>query len=430
MDRMVDNSRPEVLAVVQARGGSKSLPRKNLRTLAGYPLIAYSIAAGLAAKGVTRLIVSTDDPEIAAVSRDYGAEVPFLRPAELAQDDTPDLPLFQHALRWLEDNEGYRPDIVVQLRPTSPLRPAALIDTAIEKLSTCSEADCVRGVTIASQNPYKMWRVNDANGLLYPLLAGEFHEPYNMPRQHLPKAYWQTGHIDAIRYETIVVKKSLTGERVLPLMIDRIYCIDIDTELDWRYAEWLLTTEAVLTVKPQGRATGANAPRAVPLPPRIDLVVLDFDGVLTDNRVWVTEDGVEAVACNRSDGMGLAMLCAAGIEVVVLSTEVNPVVAARCRKLGLAYLQGVQDKEASLRTLAAERKVDLTQAIYVGNDLNDLGCMRMVGCSVAVADAHPAVVQAADWVLHKAGGRGAVRELCELITAAIGNRSRSHEQSS
>jgi N-acylneuraminate cytidylyltransferase len=394
--------------------------------LAGHPLIAYSITAGLTARGVTRLIVSTDDAEIAAISRDYGAEVPFLRPAELAQDDTPDLPLFQHALRWLEDHDGYRPDIVVQLRPTSPLRPVGLIDDAIEKLCACPEADCVRGVTIPSETPYKMWRLNEANGFLQPLLTDEFHEPYNMPRQRLPKVRWQTGHIDAIRYETIAVKKSLTGDRVLPLMIDRLYCVDIDTELDWRYADWLLTTEAILTVKPISRTPVANAPRALPLPSRIGLLVLDFDGVLTDNRVWVTEDGNEAVVCNRSDGMGLARLRACGIEVVVLSTETNPVVAARCRKLGVPCLQGLKNKEVSLRTLAAERRVDLTQVIYVGNDLNDLACMRIAGCGVAVADAHPEVVQAADWVLHKAGGRGAVRELCDLIMTSIGNGRKNH----
>lgn len=417
---MVDSRRPEVLAVVQARGGSKSLPRKNIRTLAGHPLIAYSIAAGLAAHHVTRLVISTDDPEIAAIARDYGAEVPFLRPAELAQDETPDLPLFQHALHWLQDRQGYRPDIIIQLRPTSPLRPAGLIDDAVEKLCACPEADCVRSVTVPGQNPYKMWRKNDANGFLHPLLPGEFREPYNMPRQHLPAVYWQTGHIDAILYATIAAKHSLTGDRVLPLLIDRLYCIDIDTELDWKYAEWLLTTGAVHTVRPNKGTTSTRTPGALPLPPHVGLLVLDFDGVLTDNRVWVTEDGVEAVACDRGDGMGLAMLRACGVEVVVLSTETNPVVTARCRKLGVSCWQGIQGKEASLRALIEARKVNFAHVIYVGNDVNDLGCMRLAGCSVAVADAHPRVLQAADWVLQKAGGRGAVRELCDLIMTTVG----------
>ena len=241
---MVISSSPEVLAIVQARGGSKSLPRKNIRSFAGHPLIAYSIAAALAAKKVSRLIVSTDDDEIAAIAQTYGAAVPFLRPLELAQDHSCDLTLFQHALHWLEEHEGYKPDMVVQLRPTSPLRPVELIDQAIDKLLHYPEVDCVRSVTPPNQNPYKMWRDGE-DGLLKPLMTGEFDEPYNMPRQHLPKVYWQTGHIDVIRSKTISFKNSMTGDKVLPILVDRLYCVDIDNEDDWIYAEWLLAHKAI-----------------------------------------------------------------------------------------------------------------------------------------------------------------------------------------
>ena len=133
MDRVVN--RPEVLAIVQARGGSKGLPRKNLRLLRGHPLVAYSIASGLAARSITRVIMSTDDEEIAEVARQYGAEVPFMRPAELADDDTPDFPLFEHALAWLAEHEDYRPETVVQLRPTTPLRPRGMLDEAVRHLA-------------------------------------------------------------------------------------------------------------------------------------------------------------------------------------------------------------------------------------------------------------------------------------------------------
>ena len=181
MDRVV--KRLEVLAVVQARGGSKGVPRKNLRLLKGHPLIAYSIASGLAATSVTRLLLSTDDEEIAAVGRSYGAATPFLRPSELAQDDTPDLPVFQHALTWLQQNENYRPDVVVQLRPTTPLRPKGLIDQAVAVLCETPDTDSVRGVVIPKQNPYKMWRPA-SNGYMSPLVKTDFFEQYNMsPRQ-------------------------------------------------------------------------------------------------------------------------------------------------------------------------------------------------------------------------------------------------------
>jgi N-acylneuraminate cytidylyltransferase len=229
----------EVLALIPARGGSKSIPRKNIRPFAGQPLIAYSIAAARAAHTVTRVVVSTDDEELAAVSRRFGAETPFLRPAEFSQDHTPDLPVFQHALGWLEEREGYRPDIVVQLRPTSPLRRVRHIDEAVCRLLERPDADAVRTVCIPFQNPFKMWQIG-ADGLMHPLLKTQFAEPYNLPRQVLPDVYWQTGYVDAAWSATILEKNSMTGEYILPLVIDAGDWIDIDTPDDWRRAERLL----------------------------------------------------------------------------------------------------------------------------------------------------------------------------------------------
>ncbi|HNK64164.1 MAG TPA: acylneuraminate cytidylyltransferase family protein, partial [Anaerolineales bacterium] len=159
-----------VLAIIPARGGSKGIPRKNIRNFAGYPLLAWSIAAAKRSELVTRIIVSTDDEEIAAVAREWGAETPFLRPAELAQDKSTDLPLFEHALHWLHENENYHPEIIVQLRPTSPIRPQSIVDDAIRILLKHAEADCVRGVVPAGQNPFKMWRFQDDDQPLSPLL--------------------------------------------------------------------------------------------------------------------------------------------------------------------------------------------------------------------------------------------------------------------
>lgn len=231
----------QILAIIPARGGSKSIPRKNILPFAGHPLVAYSIAAGLAAKTVTRVIVSTDDEEIAAISRCYGAETPFTRPAEYSQDQTPDLPVFQHALNWLAEHEDYRPEIIVQLRPTSPFRRVAHIDEAVHRLLAYPEADAVRTVCIPFQNPYKMWRL-DTSGFMRPLLETEFAEPYNMPRQALPDVYWQTGYVDAAWAKTILTKNSMTGDHILPLVIDPSQWIDIDSPDDWRRAERLLET--------------------------------------------------------------------------------------------------------------------------------------------------------------------------------------------
>ena len=322
--------RPEILAVVQARGGSKGLPRKNLRLLRGHPLVAYSIASALAARSITRVIMSTDDEEIAHVARQYGAEVPFLRPAELARDDTLDFPLFDQAISWLAEHENYHPQVVVQLRPTTPLRPRGLLDEAVAILQSDPAADCVRGVTIPKQTPYKMWRDGE-DGCLLPLMDTAFAEPFNMPRQQLPMAYWQTGHVDAIRTTTITQKGSLTGTRVRPVMVDGNYCVDIDTLVDFDLAERAMRQKHLDIDVPQG--AGARTLRA--WPKQIDLLVFDFDGVFTDNRVLVLEDGREAAWCNRGDGMGLSLLRDAGLPMFVLSTEENPIVAARRRKAAI-----------------------------------------------------------------------------------------------
>jgi N-acylneuraminate cytidylyltransferase len=232
----------EVLALIPARGGSKSIPRKNIVDFGGYPLIAYSIAAGLAAETTDRVIVSTDDAEIAEISRRYGAETPFTRPVEHAGDHTPDLPVFLHALSWLEHNEGYKPDIVVQLRPTSPFRRVRHIDQAVDRLIERPEADSVRTVCIPFQNPFKMWRIGP-DGFLKPLGTelGVFHEPYNQPRQVLPEVYWQTGYVDAAWADTLLEKNSMTGDAILPLVIEASEWIDIDSPDDWRRAERMLT---------------------------------------------------------------------------------------------------------------------------------------------------------------------------------------------
>lgn len=247
-----------VLALIPARGGSKSVPRKNILPLAGHPLIAYSIAAGRASQRTERVVVSTDDEEIAEIAASYGAEVPFLRPRDLAQDDTLDLPVVEHALEWLEKHSDYRPQIVVQLRPTSPLRPVRLVDQGIEALLGNPAADSARAVIPSNQNPFKMWR-SDQEGWIVPLVRNDFHEPYNMPRQLLPQTYWQTGHLDVIRIETIRGRRSLTGERVWPIFVDPVWAVDIDVPDDFRRAEALLKDGEKVLALPSQPAGGRNS---------------------------------------------------------------------------------------------------------------------------------------------------------------------------
>ncbi|MEN4042934.1 MAG: acylneuraminate cytidylyltransferase [Anaerolineaceae bacterium] len=409
-------TRPEVLVIIPARGGSKGIPRKNIRDFAGYPLIAYSIAAGLQAASVTRTIVSTDDEEIAAAARQWGAETPFMRPADISQDQTQDLPVYEHALRWLAEHEAYHPDVVVQLRPTSPVRPAGCVDAAVKLLLEHPEASSVRGVIPAGQNPFKMWTIDAESGQMKGLLpVPGMAEPYNAPRQALPPVYWQTGHIDAIRPKVILEQHSMSGTAILPLMIDPQYTVDIDNPSDWARSEWLVYHAGLDLIDPGKRRR--------PLPQEIDLIVFDFDGVLTDNRVWVNEDGHEMIAANRSDSLGIRHVVNAGVKVMVLSTEVNSVVMARCRKMKIPAIQGVDDKALALRAYLHEHQIDPSRVVFVGNDINDTPCFPLVGCAVAVADAQPEARRQADLVLTRNGGHGAARELCDLVLQKLRKQS-------
>lgn len=400
----------ETLAIIPARGGSKGIPRKNIRDFAGYPLIAYSIAAAKQADAVTRVIVSTDDEEIAEVGRQFGAEAPFLRPTEFAQDHSTDLPLFEHALGWLEQHEGYRPDVVVQLRPTSPIRPRDCVDRAVAILLAHPDADSVRGVVPAGQNPHKMWRLSGEETPMRNLLdVPGLAEPYNAPRQSLPSIYWQTGHVDAIRRGTILQKGSMSGERIYPLMIDSRYTVDIDNLADWARYEALVYSGKLDMVWP-GR-------QRRPMPEKIELIVSDFDGVFTDNRVWTDQDGKETVAASRSDGLRVRDLKEHHIGMIALSSEANPVVQRRAKKMGIEAVQetDTRKKGEAFKKLLADRKVDAAHVAFVGNDVNDLPCFEIAGWAVAVADAYPEVKRAADYVLQTPGGYGALRELFDLV---------------
>ncbi|MGH9970708.1 MAG: cytidylyltransferase domain-containing protein [Pyrinomonadaceae bacterium] len=217
----------QVLALIPARGGSKGIPRKNVMIIAGKPLIAYSILQALASKWINRVIVSTDDEEIAHVAKAWGAEVPFSRPREYAQDLSPDIDVFRHALEWLRDNEGYEPDLIVHLRPPGPARRAELIDQAIELLAAHPEADAVRSVSVALQTPYKMWRVGNES-YLEPVLGIEgIPDCQSLPRQQLPLVYWQNGYVDVIRPRAILDKNSMWGERALPFIVNE-HLLELD----------------------------------------------------------------------------------------------------------------------------------------------------------------------------------------------------------
>jgi CMP-N,N'-diacetyllegionaminic acid synthase len=237
----------EVLALVPARGGSKSVPRKNLLMVGGKPLIAHSIGQALSSRFVTRTVVSTDDLEIADVARTYGADVPFLRPAVFADDHSLDLDVFRHALEWLRDEEGYRCDLVVHLRPTGPVRRVEIIDAAIARMLATPDADALRSVSTPGQSPYKMWRLTgDATDRIEPLVRlPDRVEAHSSPRQGLPPVFWQNGYVDIVRPRTILEQGRMAGEVVLPFIIE-------EPVLELDYPESIPEIEAALAALARG----------------------------------------------------------------------------------------------------------------------------------------------------------------------------------
>ena len=227
----------EVLGVIPARGGSKSTPRKNLYPLCGRPLIAYTFDAAKASQRLKRVILSTDDGEIAALGREHDIEVPFIRPARLAQDDTPMLPVIQHAIHYLASEDGYCPDVIVLLQPTSPLRRAEHIDAAVDILIETG-ADSVVSVVEVPHNfsPISVMRI--VEGRLEPFIS---QEEWVLRRQDKPQVYARNGPaVCALTYETLMKGSTLFGEDCRPYLMATEDSVDIDTLQDIAYATFLL----------------------------------------------------------------------------------------------------------------------------------------------------------------------------------------------
>ena len=381
-------------AVIPARGGSKGINTKNLRLIVGKPLIAHTIQAAREATHVGRVFVTTDDAEIANVTRRFGGEV-IERPLDLASDTASSESALLHALRVLEDKHDYRPEILTFLQCTSPLTIPADIDGTIAALID-NEADSAFS---GAPSFYNLWR-RDKDGA-----RAINHDQYaRLRRQDKEPQFVETGAVYAMRVAGFVAARYRFFGKIMVHEVPAERSWEIDEPVDLEIVEVLLRRQQ------QER-------QARVLPERIDCVVLDFDGVLTDNLVQVDQLGHESVSCSRGDGLGLEALRKSGVPLLVLSKEQNPVVAARCQKLQIPCLQGIEAKLPALRAYVDQHGFALERTLYVGNDVNDLECLAAVGCGIAVADAHAAAKHHAQLVLNAPGGRGAVRELCDMILA-------------
>ena len=391
-DRQDGDTLMKTIAIIPARGHSKGVHRKNLRNLGGKPLIAHAILTACEAVCIDRVFVSTDDPEIASVAKNFGAEI-VMRPETISGDTASSEAALLHVVEHLE-TKAYFPDIIVFLQCTSPFTTSEDVDGTIAALVN-SNADTALSVT---DFHYFIWG-KDTNG---QAIGINHDKSVRLMRQEREDQFLENGAVYAMRTRGFkTATHRFFGKTVFYRMpVERSF--EIDEPIDLKIAE-------IFFQEKQRNFLMSK------LPKRIEALLLDFDGVMTDNRVWVGQDGTEYVVCSRSDGMGLAELKRLGLPVVVFSSEVNPVVTARCKKLGIECQGSLDQKLEAMRIWHKKNNISLENIIYIGNDINDLACMQAAGCGVAVKDAHPGVISAADIVLTKKGGFGAVRELSELI---------------
>lgn len=402
----------ECLAIIPARGGSKGIPRKNIRPLAGKPLIAYNIEQARLSRYVNRLVVSTDDPEIAAISKEYGAEVVW-RPVEISGDTASSESALLHTLEFLSQEEGYAPDLLVFMQCTSPLTLAEDIDGTIQELLD-EQADTALAVIPFH---YFLWRHPTAEADGSGAMGINHDKRFRPLRQERQPQFLETGAVYVMRVPGFLDARHRFFGKTAMYVMPAERRLEIDDPVDFQVAEVMLQMQQAERNPLSEQLLVRKRPATLPDP--VSALVLDFDGVFTDNRVIVMQDGREAVVCDRGDGWGIGQLRKLGLPILILSTEPNPVVQARANKLGIPCLQGLQDKWDALQGWLKQHDLDPQHVVYVGNDENDLACMTHVGYAVAVADAHPSCLPYACLILEHPGGKGAIREICDLIAASL-----------
>ncbi|MET0978693.1 MAG: acylneuraminate cytidylyltransferase [Paeniglutamicibacter terrestris] len=385
---MSTNSKAKTLVIIPARGGSKGIPLKNLRRIGGQTLLARAIESAFATPSVLDVVVSTDHPEIKAEALAHGATV-IDRPAEIAGDTASSESVLLHALGTLD----VLPQITVFIQCTSPVIDPADLQGAITTVAS-GAAD----VSFAAVPDHGFHWSCDETGTAH----ASGHDAARRPRrQDREPRFRETGAFYVMDTAGFLEAEHRFFGSLALARVPEEHGIDIDSEADLELAQWRMSHSE--------RATSID----------VDALVTDFDGVHTEDTAYLSEDGTESVRVSRSDGMGVSLLKKAGIQLLILSSETNPVVTARGAKLGVEVAQSVGDKAAVLARWMSERGLDPARVAYLGNDVNDLAAMSIIGWPLTVADARESVHAASRHRLARNGGHGAVREAAELILAGI-----------
>ncbi len=371
----------KIVGIIPARGGSKGIPRKNIRDIAGFPLIYWSIEAAKSSKLLHECYVSTEDDEIADIARGYGSNV-LIRPEELSRDDTTTLAVLQHIVKEVNA------DAVMVLQPTSPVRDKTTID------------DCI----------------SDYNGGDYDTLATGFHAKMieygthkNMRRQDIQGFFHDDGNVYIID-SAIINRGDWSGDKICRKVLPRECHYEIDDDIDFFICESLLKKRISEGVQPWNIMEQLS---------QIKMLIMDVDGVLTDAGMYYSETGDEMKKFNTRDGKGIELLRNLGIKTAIITSEDTDIVASRAKKLSIDHLvQGAKKKGKAFKEIADSENIPLQSIAYIGDDINDLEPFELAGFPVSVADAADELRSKSLYQTRAFGGHGAVRELCDLLCRA------------
>ncbi len=368
-----------IVGIIPARGGSKGLPRKNIKEIAGFPLLYWTIEAAKSSKLLDDFYVSTDDVEIAEVAKKYNAKV-IMRSPELARDDTTTLAV----LKDIVVNKVSCDDVVV-LQPTSPLRNHDTIDQCIREFQA-GEYDTL------------------ATGYYTKIIEYASHQ--NMRRQDIKGFFYDDGNIYIIKGK-LIRQNRWFGDKICRLVLDRELNYEIDDITDFKIVEFLLRDRLKEGKQPSGIYDKLK---------KIKLFAMDVDGILTDAGMYYTEKGDELKKFNTLDGKGIELIRNIGIKTAIITSEKTKIVERRAKKMGIDFLyQGVKDKAAVINELAQSLKIGLDEIAYIGDDVNDISALKIVGLPITVKSASPENKDIAKLLVPVNGGEGCIRYVCNMI---------------
>lgn len=387
----------KIVAIIPARGGSKGIPLKNIQPIGGVPLISRTIRAALDSKYISAVYVSTDSELIANVAREEGAEI-IVRPADISGDAASS----ESALLYSLEKINISSDFLVFLQCTSPFTTSHHIDKCIESIINLDADSCLATVS----NHRFLWKNLENNDGV----VGINHDGRNRKRrQDLDPEFMETGAVYVMRTNKFIKEKTrFCGKVVNCNFDDESLAFEIDSPFD------LLVARVIDQSRNNSDYSDIKFSD-------IKLIVFDFDGVFTNNKVYLDEEGCESVQCNRGDGMGISLLKKTRIPLFILSTEKNPIVLKRAEKLGIPAFNNVENKLQFLEEYISKSNISSDSVCYVGNDVNDLECLKKVGLPVVPSDAHEEVKKFARIILKNKGGDGAVREFCDMFLKDLKN---------